>query len=301
MGMRFRGNSWHWLKCLILICSMSVLCAAAAESDLVAALRTKYASITERLHQNQFKRPLVLDSTETPNRLKGDIYAVVNYSFGTVSAGLDSPDHWCDVMLLHINTKYCHAQAGPSGTTLKVNIGKKTPQDLADTTRLEFNYRVAVVTPEYIEFVLNAKDGPMGTSDYRIVLEAVALPDATKTLLHLTYSYALNLSGRLALQVYLLTGGSGKVGFSVVGASADGRPVYVGGGRGLMERNTMRYYLAIDSYLNAGAGTPETQFEKRLQSWFTAAERYPRQLHEIDRAEYLDMKRAEYLRQQTVH
>ena len=140
----------------------------------------------------------------------------------------------------------------------------------------------------------------MGTSGYRISLEAVPLPNA-KTFLHLTYSYAVNFSGRLAMQTYLGTIGAGKVGFSVVGRQDNGQPDYIGGVRGLMERNTMRYYLAIDAFLDAANAAPAARSEKRLQNWFTATERYPRQLHEMDRAPYIEMKRAEVLRQQNVH
>ncbi|MFC6519462.1 hypothetical protein ACFQAT_06355 [Undibacterium arcticum] len=128
----------------------------------------------------------------------------------------------------------------------------------------------------------------------------MALPNA-KAFLHLTYAYAVNFSGRLAMQTYLGTIGSGKVGFTVIGKLADGQPDYIGGVRGLIERNTMRYYLAIDTFLEAANAPPAAQLEKRLQSWFAATERYPRQLHEVDRGAYLEMKRAEYLRQQTVH
>lgn len=300
MHNRFWPSSLSWLRFLLLICTAGVACVATAQSDPVVTLRAKYASLAEQLRQNQFERPLVLNSTETPNHLKGDVYAIVDYPFGAVSAGLNNPDHWCDVMLLHINTKYCHAVVGPSGTTLRVNIGKKTPEELADAAGVEFNYSVAAATPEYVEIMLNAKDGPQGTSDYRILLEAVAIPNA-KTFLHLTYSYAMNLSGRLAIQTYLRTVGSGKVGFTVIGKRTDGQPDYVNGVRGLVERNTMRYYLAIDAFLGAASVAPAAQPEKRLQNWFTAVERYPRQLHEMDRQEYLEMKRAEYLRQQTSH
>lgn len=38
-----------------------------------------------------------------------------------------------------------------------------------------------------------------------------------------------------------------------------------------------------------------------LEEAATAVERYPRQLHEMDRGAYLEMKHAEHLRQQTVH
>jgi hypothetical protein len=188
---------------------------------------------------------------------------------------------------------------GPSGTTLRVNIGKKTPELLANVARVEFNYSVAAVTPEYLEIMLSAKDGPLGTSDYLIQLQAVALPNS-KTFLHLTYSYAMNFAARLAMQTYLGTVGSAKVGFTVTGRRADGQPDYIGGVRGVVERNTMRYYLAIDSFLGAASAAPAAQLEKRLQAWFTAVEQYPRQLHEMDRGQYLEMKRAEYVRQQTV-
>lgn len=295
----FCSRALSGLRWLLLLCAAVVAGAAMAAVDPVATLRVKYTALEPQLRQNQFRQPLVLDSVETPNRLSGDIYAVVAHPFDTVSSGLNSPDHWCDVMLLHINTKYCRALVAPSGTTLHVHIGKKTPEALSMAPRFDFSYRLASLSPEYLDIVLRAKDGPLGTSDYLIELEAVALPNG-KTFLHLTYSYAVNLAGRLALRTYLATVGSAKVGFTVVGQLSDGQAEYIGGMRGLMERNTMRYYLAIATYLDAASATPPIQLEQRLQAWFTATERYPRQLHEIDRAAYLEMKRAEYLRQQTV-
>jgi len=114
--------------------------------------------------------------------------------------------------------------------------------------------------------------------------------------MHLSYSYGYGMAARLALQAYLSTLGSGKVGFSVIDKRPDGTPVYVGSVRGVVERNTMRYYLAIDSYLGALAVPPAQQVEKRLRDWFTATERYALQLHEMSEAEYLDMKRKEVAR-----
>ena len=269
-----------------------------AQTDPAAALRAKHAELGAQLRQNQFKRPLVLDSVEQTKGLKGDIYGVVDYPFEVVNAALNNPGHWCDVMILHINTKYCHAVAGPAGATLKINIGKKTPEALAMAPRVEFNYSVAASSADYLDIMLNAKDGPLGTSDYRIHLEAVALT-ASRTFLHLTYSYAVNIGGRLAMQTYLGTIARDKVGFTVTGKQADGAPAYIAGVRGLVERNTMRYFLAIDTFLESTRAAPALQLEQRLQNWFTAVEQYPRQLHEVDRPAYLAMKRAEVVRQQT--
>ena len=61
----------------------------------------------------------------------------------------------------------------------------------------------------------------------------------------------------------------------------------------------MRYYLAIESYLDALAVPPPQRLEKGLEGWFAATQKYARQLYEVDRPAYLEMKRKEYLRQQT--
>ncbi len=177
---------------------------------------------------------------------------------------------------------------------LSVNIGKKYSQPLEDAYLLELSYRVTAATPKYLEIQLDAAQGPLSTRNYRIKLQAVPL-ESGRTFLHLTYSYGYGWVGKVAMKTYLATIGSGKVGFTVTGRKADGQPRYIGGMRGLAERNTMRYYLAIDAYLGALAAA---RFEKRLQSWYNATERYSRQLHEVDWGEYLAMKRSEYQRQQ---
>jgi hypothetical protein len=73
----------------------------------------------------------------------------------------------------------------------------------------------------------------------------------------------------------------------------------IGGMRGVVERNTTRYYLATETYLGALSTPPQARMEESLRDWFAAAEDYPLQLHEMERSEYLAMKRIEYSRQQT--
>jgi hypothetical protein len=272
--------------------------ATASVTDAAAALHSQHTRLRTQLAQNVFQHPLVLQSSETAQGLQGDIYAEMAFSFDAVSAALRQPDQWCEVMILHINTKYCRAGSGPTGALLAVNIGTKTPQELAQSARLAFSFSVPTTTSDYFEVLLDAAEGPMGTSDYRIRLEAIALPQQ-RTFLHLTYAYSVNLLGRLAMQTYLATVGVGKVGFTLMDSTAGAAPALIDGVRGLVERNTMRYYLAIDSYFQAAPAPPAAQLEQRLQSWFTATEAYPRQLHETDRPAYLEMKHAEHKRQQT--
>ena len=54
----------------------------------------------------------------------------------------------------------------------------------------------------------------------------------------------------------------------------------------------MRYFLGIETYLASAAQQAEKRVEWRLRAWFDATERYPRQLHELTKAEHLAGKRA---------
>lgn len=276
------------------------LCANSYAADKAASnilLRAKYTELTKQLKNNQFKRALYLNSMESSHDLKGEIYAVVDYPFATVNQALNNPAHWCDVLILHINIKYCHADKNKTGTALTVNLGKKNEQPLADTYRVEFNYREIITTPDYFALELNAENGPLNTRDYRIWVEATPIKGG-RTFLHFTYAYAFGLAGRLAMQGYLSTIGSDKVGFTVTGKLPDGSPNYIKGVRGVVERNTMRYYLAIDAYLAELYTPANQQLEQRLRSWYRSTEEYRRQLHEVELSEYLVMKRDEYKRQQ---
>ncbi len=268
--------------------------AAPAEQN-AAALLEKHAELANQLAGSPYGRPLYLESSETSSMVNGNAYAILDSPFSAVSATLKSPKRWCDVMILHINTKYCHATSDASQSILHVNIGKKTEQELADAFALDFAFRLASASPNYLSAQLNADKGPLGTSNYRIELRAMPLPEG-KTFMHLRYSYGYGMAGKLAMQGYLATLGSGKVGFTQVGQGQ--KQGYVSGMRGAVERNTMRYYLAIEAYL-ASLGRPaEQQFNARLDHWFNATEQYARQLHEVDKASYVVMKKNEYLRQQ---
>ena len=105
------------------------------------------------------------------------------------------------------------------------------------------------------------------------------------------------------MQAYLATAGSSKIGFTQVAAASldhGTSKAYVGGMRGAVERNTMRYYLAIDAYLLSLAAPPAQQLNTRLETWFDSTEQYSLQLRETDKASYLAMKKKEVQRQQSV-
>jgi hypothetical protein len=282
----------RWLA-IPLLCMVS---GAGLAQDGAAGLRAKHAELQSALASNQFRSPLYLLSSESADSVSGSIYAVIAQPFATAAQALERPAAWCEILFLHQNTKYCRPSPGVKNPTLNVVIGKKYDQPLEDAFRVDFAFGVPVKSADYLQVVLNADKGPLSTRNYRILFEAVPL-DAARTFIHLSYSYNYGLAGKLAMQFYLGTAGSDKVGFTVVGKQSDGTPEYVGGMRSVVERNTMRYYLAIESLLGALSLPPQQRIDKTLRDWYAATERYARQLHEMDQAEYLAMKRREYQRQ----
>ena len=256
--------------------------AAAAQAPAASGLQERYAALRERLDQSPYGRPLWLDSREGARTLEGDAFAVLARPFGQVMGALGPLEHWCDALILPFNVKRCTTRAATANLSLWVGPKADSSESLA--ARLDFEYSIAAHASDYFELALKAREGPLGTRDYRIVLRAIPI-DADRTFIHLTYSYGFGALGKVAMHTYLATAGASKVGFS-----RDGQG-FVGGMRGVMERNTMRYYLAIDAYLASLEAPPAARAAKRLNDWFTAIERYPRQLGEgITRPQYLAMK-----------
>jgi hypothetical protein len=268
-----------------LAAALSLAFAGVAQAQDAAALHAKFDTLQDRLAHNAYGRPLVLQSTQDSDRLEGEVYARVDQPYPMVQKALQGTQNWCGILILHLNVKMCHAL--PAG--LDMALGRKYDQPAEDAYKLHFDYRSIADGADYLKAELTSGEGPLGTRDYRIAVEAAPL-DAGHTMLHMSYAYGFGFTARVAMNAYLSTAGSDKVGFSVTGKDGDGKPTYVGGVRGLVERNTMRYYLAIDDYVAAPA---PTQLEQRLDTWFDATERYPRQLHELDKGDYMAMKREE--------
>ncbi len=279
-----------WVAVAVSLCLIT-----GASAQDAATLKARHAALQDKFANNQFGRPLVLESTQTADDLKGDVYAVVEHPFAMVEQALQSADHWCDILILHLNVKRCRSSSG-TPKTLSLYVGRKFDQPIEDAYQLAFAYRVVAAGPDYLQVQLSAPDGPLSTKNYRIQVEAAPI-DVNRTVVHMSYAYGYGFTAKMAMQTYLATIGSAKVGFTILDRK-DGKPVYQAGVLGLLERNTMRYYLAIDAYLSAYSLPPAEQAERRIREWYASTERYAAQLHEMDEAEYLDMKRKELRRQQ---
>ena len=274
--------------------------AAWAQEAAADQLRARFAQAQARQVDRLLDQPIYLQSTESGKQVQGDVHALIDARFAQVRENLLRADHWCGVLILHLNVQYCRASGPPGQEVLDVGLGRKFDEPLDDLHWLHFSYRVARADDAYLKVVLEAPAGPLGTHDYRLVFEAAPSADA-HTLVHLGFGYGHGIAARLAMQAYLATLARDKVGFSSsgTGTGSDGRQQLVGGLRGVNERNTMRYYLAIEAYLAVLALPPAQRLSQSLQNWFTATERYPRQLHEVDRPAYLGSKQRQLKRQES--
>lgn len=282
------SRPWHRALAVIAACVALPSGAAADEGAANAAgasaLRARFAELRESLARNDFGRPLHLESAEGDSHLDGHVYALLSHPFPKVRDGLAQAASWCELLTLPFNVKRCEAN-GAEAISLFIARTPDTPVE--EATRIDFRYTLRQRAGDLLEVHLNAPSGPAGTRNYRIVLEAVPV-EAGRTFLHLSYGYGYGAVSRLAMQAYLATSGSGKVGFTR--EKAEGGERLVGGMRGVLERNTMRYFLAIEAYLDTLSVPIPERAQQRLLNWFDAAERYPRQLHEMPRERYMALK-----------
>ena len=236
--------------------------------------------------------PLRITSSESEGRLQGSVEAAMPHGFGAVAAALGSPQAWCGILMLHLNNKACSLVDANDGPRIALAIARKHDQTASQAHVLELHWRAVQTTGGQLVVRLDAKNGPIGSTDYEVVLTARPLSD-TRTQINFSYACRFGSAARLLLHTYLATLGRDKVGFTVVEEGAGAGAGGVGGLRGIVERTAMRYYLAIDAWLQAETLAPGRRAQFRLEHWFDATERYPRQLRQVDRATYLRTKRLE--------
>jgi hypothetical protein len=272
------------MKTLLAACLAAVSLNALAATDpnppaANAGLKDQYAKLRPQLEKNAFGRPLHLEAGEASGKMTGEVYAVLDHPFKSVSENLAQSSQWCEVLTLPFNVQGCEADGG----SLRLLIGRKPQSPVGEATRIDFHYSAPARSADALEVKLSAPSGPAGTRDYLITFSAAPLDDK-RTFVHLHYGYSLGTMSKMAMQTYLSTSGSEKVGFT----SENGK--LVGGTRGIMERNTMRYFLAIEAYLDSLAQPQDKRKRARLEKWFAATERYAKQLREMSREEYLALK-----------
>lgn len=258
-------------------------------ADPAAALQARRVELQPLLRAQAFGEPLYLSSREGSDQVEGDVHAEVGHALAEVGAAFKSANSVCELLFLHLNARDCRPSSTAAGEVLTLTVGPKRGQALGAWYRIDYTLRIESATASYLRATLSAAHGPLSTRDYRIVVEAVPI-DAGRSFVHLGYAYSYGVVARIAMTAYLATAGRTKIGFTVLGKDADGKPLYVRGERAALERNVIRYYLALLAYCGVNKGTQQQQMEARLRAWFALTERHAAQLHELDLDEYLHEK-----------
>jgi hypothetical protein len=248
-----------------------------------------YRRIGPKLEQNAFGVPLHLESADRNGSLHADAYGVIDHPFSSVRNVLTAPANWCDIASLHPNVKAATYRALPGIWELTIYCGRKVLQSPEAAHRVTCRCRKVNEGPGYLDIVLEADEGPFGTKNHRMRFEALAL-DGGRTLTHVSYSYSYGRSLHFAEKLYFTTLGRQKVGFTVNGTDDNGKPVYIGGPRGAIERNAVRFYLAIQSFMDTLRYPEESRFGFRLSAWYDLTSRFKRQLFEMEKEDYIAFK-----------
>lgn len=283
---------------VLLALALCLLAGHAAAQDLsAAALASRYAALRSQLQASPLGVPVLVTSVESGDQTRGEVHALLAQPFDKLAEHLSAPREWCQIVLLHLNIKTCtheHRQ-NSSEDWLTFYSGRKVYESPDRAHPLRFAFRAVGTRGSLLDVDLSADTGPMGTSDYRITLAAV--PVAQGSFVRIAYTFRSSAMSRLAISTYLATLARGKVGFTVAAAGPGAKPEHVQGRRGIVERNVVRYHLAIQAYLegldnNTELPAPQ-RFEHDLNRWFDLTERFPLQLHELEKSEYLQAKRKE--------
>ncbi|MCJ7772395.1 MAG: hypothetical protein MUP22_04590 [Desulfobacterales bacterium] len=256
----------------------------------------RYHEIEKQLFEHTSGLPIYIESFDENNVLKGDVFSIISHPFSSVSNALIDPTNWCDISLLHLNIKACTFKKEENTQKLTIYSGRKFYQPPEDALVLEYQFQVLDNQPNYFKILLTADSGPMDTSDYRIELEAIPLK-GKKTFTRFSYTYKYGIVAQTAMEGYLTTLGRNKIGFSIIGQDENNDPVYINGTRGAIERNSVRYYFAIQAYLDTLKLPEKNRFEQRIQLWYSFTDRFKNQLYELPREDYISSKKLEYQNQ----
>lgn len=301
--MREMHKARSLLKFFLFIIAAAVLFSCGSALALEGAqqgssiLLDTYDRIKPKLERNSFGAPLYLESSDQDGLLHVDVYGIFDHPFSSVVDVLKVPANWCDIVSLHPNVKACTYRELPGAWRLDFYTGRKFYQHPKDAYQFTYLYRNVESRQGYLDILLSADEGPFGTKNHRMRFEASAL-DGGRTLVHVSYTYRYGFSLRMAEKIYFATLGQGKVGFTVNGTDSNGTPVYIGGARGALERNAVRYYFAIQSFMDTVRYPDEGRFAMRISEWYDLTNHHRRQLFEMDKKDYLTFKTAEHKNQE---
>ncbi len=238
--------------------------------------------------------PLWIKSSARDRESEAHAYTIIAQPYIAIEAQLQKPVQWCEILILHSHIKGCvYSTTQPGHTQLELYFGDKTYQELTDAETAIFAYKLEHHPDHTLKLQLSASEGPMGSFDLSLSIEITEL-DPQHSFVHITYVTHQGTMAQLMLNAYLSSLGRNKVGFSPALAGPNTASGKIKGTRGVIERNVVRYLLALLAYLDTSGNSPQQHFINSAENWQRYSQQYTEQLKELNQAVYLKGKLQEH-------
>jgi len=265
-----------------------------AENNL-SSLQARAVEFHQQQLLEESPLPFVLSSSFTSDLSKARVRTFIrDVRLDLFAERLSQPSEWCEFIPLHLNIKACGHIKSNDQQIVQFYAGVKdyvTP-DNAHLLQLSFN---TTNVDGVFSAELYAADGPLDSTNIRFGLRAIDSEgeDGSGVYFEFELSSEPGLTNSLA-RIYLATIARKKKGFSVKGKTWSGKPKYVGGQRGAIERNLVRYLLALETYFDTAVlnsdSSPDEIYRLRIGRWYDQTDQYKEQLFELARSVYISNK-----------
>jgi len=238
--------------------------------------------------------PIYLKTVQKKNVLNVSLLGRIPFKFSDVAEALSKPASYCDFLPLMFNVKSCVITEFNPVTRMKFYVAGKHYTPPITSYRIHAVFRPVSRTPEKIRIRMEADEDSPGKSDYDVDLMAIPLDG--ETLLYLKSRYAPGRITRMATSTYVKMFARDKPGFTEI-QEPGGKKKLITGFPAVIERSTVRAYFALKAFMLNIQLPPAKRFDACLKTWYDLNQPYKKQLYELERDQYLQIKRREHKNQ----
>lgn len=235
--------------------------------------------------------PIYLTTVQGSKVLNVSLFGKIPFPFSEVSAVLSRPKSYCDFLPVLFNVKACVITRTRPDIQIKYYVAGKHYTPPLASIRLNSRFRVMDKQKDYLAVMMESDEDSAGTSRYHVLLKAVPIDD--QTLVSIESVYAPGRLTRMATYTYIKVFARDKPGFTRISVSGDSEQRYITGFPAVIERSIVRSYFALKAHLLSQPVAAGKRHEARLQSWYDLNLPHKLQLYELDRDQYLQIKRKE--------
>jgi len=238
--------------------------------------------------------PIYLETVQKEKVLNVNLLGLFPFKFSDVAEVVARPASYCEFLPLMLNVKSCVITEINPVTRMKFYVAGKHYTPPLASYRIHAVFRLVDRTSEKIRIRLESEEDSAGKTGYDVDL--VAIPLEGQTLLYLKSRYAPGRVTRMATNTYVNVFAHDKPGFTEI-QKPGGEKKLITGFPAVIERSSVRAYLALKAYMINFHLPPAKRFEACLGTWYDLNRPYKKQLYELERDEYLQIKRREHQNQ----